>query len=196
MFRSTAVAVVIAASLLSACGSDKADDSATTKAAAAPAATAPATTSPTPAATPATTTPAAPTVSKKQMIAQCHAAFDGVVSGLHGLADTATVSTGFTAYTAAVTKAQTSTKQINFDAGPKTSSACVQTLYVYAFGALKHYEAATTTWAACDQRKSCSDASVAPKLRKEWATGRQLLHTAETGFQKPGPAPKVPPTAP
>lgn len=204
MFRRSAVAAVLVTGLLSACGSDKSDDSATTKAAAPPAATAPATapaaTPTTPAATtpttPAATTPTATKVDKKQIIAQCHAALDPYVDGLRDLDAAAKVATGLTSYNAAVSKALGGRQNINFAAGPKTSSACLQTVFVYSTAALTHYVAATTTWADCAKRDGCSTASISSRLRKEWATGHSYVNKAESGFRKTGPAPSnVPPTS-
>jgi hypothetical protein len=182
MFRSTAVAAVLAVSLLSACGSSSSDDATTSQAAAAPAATAPAATPTTPAATPTTTT-ATPAASKKELVAKCHATLDGTVEDVKGLEPVAKVDSGYKSYSTEVQRVQTAIRNLTFQNAPKSGN-CVQLVLTNASQSLNHYINAMLLWSKCDAKKSCSDRSIAPELQKEWKEALSLIHAAETSFDK------------
>jgi hypothetical protein len=188
MLRSTAVAAVLAVSLLSACGSSGSGDATTDVAAAAPAATTPVATAPaetptTAAATPTTTTAAAPKLSKAELLAKCHATLDGTIDDLKDLDSVAKIDSGYTKYNTQVLQAQTAFRNMTFQNAPKSGN-CMQLVLANAAQSLTHYVNATLAWSKCAAQKSCKDSSIAPDLRKEWTQARALMHDAEAAFAK------------
>jgi hypothetical protein len=163
MLRSTAVAAVLAVSLLSACGSSGSGGATTSKATA----TAPA---PTPA--------PASSAGQEGVIAKCHQAFDPFIAELRKVDESRKNASDFAAYQEATRKLTSLYSHFNLKAVP--SPSCYKAVGDPAAEAYKVHLSAVQSWSQCTKKHGCG--GVTAGLKAQWSKATKATDAATKAF--------------